>query len=444
MTNGRLVLLLTFLAAPGACAGGGATAPADAAAASQDSQPISDGPSPLSDTGTEDAGAADVAPAAPDQRSDGSGPPDTSSAGPLDIRGIYLVGSPHALNDGSLATALSAAGIDGLLIVTHWSDLTTSLKTYDWHPIDAQARLAADRGLKFELSIILGGSAPAWLFAAPPAGLGATPVNLQYADKAGANGRCLPVTEARPWDPIFLDALDDLLAQLARHLTEAGLYGRLSMLRLTAINGWTDELRLPAQTPKTIALPCITDSVQLWTDAGFRPSVLLGGWKLALAHYRQHFPDKFFNVALIQGGSLPPIHEDGSPAVGGTAPAVVTELVTALVSGAAQALPGRLVIQENGLVADAPPAMLVTTTAAQTGAPFAWQTNEWLGLAGGGACGGSFSAPVLCTATSFHALTWNGIHPPGASTQARYLELFPPNTAAFPAETRLAHDELLK
>ena len=85
------------------------------------------------------------------------------------------------------------------------------------------------------------------------------------------------------------------------------------------------------------------------------------GWKSALELYRKHFPDKTFNVALIAGGSLPPINEDGTPVADGTAPAAVTRMVGDLVAAAAQALPGKLVIQQNGLVADAPPPALVTT-----------------------------------------------------------------------------------
>jgi hypothetical protein len=374
--------------------------------------------------------------------------PDEPDAGPLvpvDIRGVYVVGSKAAQMNGTLATALAGPGIDGVLVKVGWSDLTTAPKVYDWTALDAQAHLAADTGQKFELAITLGGSAPAWLFAAAPAGLGAMPVNLQYADKAGANGRCLPVVEARPWDPIYLAALDDLLTQLAQHLRDANLYRRLSMVRLTAINGWTDELRLPAQTPKTIPdLPCITDSVQIWMDAGYRPSLLLGGWAKALDLYKQHFPNKTFNVAVLAGGSFPPIGEDGLPAMNGTAPAMVAKMVSDLIAAAAQALPGKLVIQENNLVGDAPPDGQVTAAAATNSALFAWQSNEWLMLAGGAACGGSFAMPVPCTVDGWHNLLDNGIHPPRVAGQAQYLELFAPNTLMFPVETRMAHQVLVK
>jgi len=255
----------------------------------------------------------------------------------------------------------------------------------------------------------------------------------------------MDVEEARPWDPIFLDAVDDLLGQLARHLKEAGLFERLTMLRLTTINGWTDELRLPAQTPRTITdLPCITDSVQIWIDAGYRPSVLLAGWNRSLEIYRKHFPDKTFNVAILAGGSLPPITEEGAPAAGGTAPATVAKMVSDLVAAAAQALPGRLVIQENGLVADQPPDPQVTGLAAANHAMFAWQTNQWLRQAGGAACAGEFSSPIPCTITTYRMMLWNGIHPPEVAAQAQYLEVFAPNTTMFPVQTRLAHDELVK
>jgi hypothetical protein len=437
-----------------ACGGGGESQPpppdsgASVAPAIDAAIPATDAAPPKADDGGTTADARIAAPSA-DAAAD-SAPIDVAAAdgpvatGPVDIRGIYLVGAPAAVNDGSLAAALDGPGIDGVLVKVKWSDLAPTLKTYDWTVLDNQARLAVGRRLKFEVAITLGGSAPDWLYAPPPAGLGAGQVNLQYADKGGANARCIPINEARPWDPIYLGAVDDLLAQLARHLEAVGWYGSLSMLRLTAINAWTDELRLPAQTPRTISLPCITDSVQIWAAAGFRPSVLLAGWKQALASYQRYFPEKTFNLAVLAGGSFPPIDDSGTPAAGGTAPAMVAGLVSDLIAAAAQAFPMRLVVQENGLVADAPPDSAVTTAAAADAASFAWQTNEWLGLAGGAACGGSFAAPVDCAVGTYHDMLWNGIHPPGAMGSARYLELFAPNTVAFPVQTRLAHDELLK
>jgi hypothetical protein len=172
--------------------------------------------------------------------------------------------------------------------------------------------------------------------------------------------------------------------------------------------------------------------------------VLLGGWKKALDLYQKHFPDKTFNLAVLAGGSLPPIGEDGMPAMGGTAPAMVAQMVADLVAAAAKALPGKLVVQENNLVADAAPDEKVTTAATANNALFAWQSNQWLMLAGGAACGGSFTMPQPCTIASWHDLLWNGIHPPGVTARAQYLELFAPNTLMFRVQTRLAHDELLK
>jgi len=134
-----------------------------------------------------DVSADAVAPAeadaaTPDLGTDGPLQADAAVGAPLPLRGIYLVGSKAAVADGTLAEAIAGPGIDGVLVKARWADLSTGLRTYDWSTIDSQARLAVDRGLKYEVAVTLGGSAPGWLFAPAPAGLGAMKLGLRYAE----------------------------------------------------------------------------------------------------------------------------------------------------------------------------------------------------------------------------------------------------------------------
>ena len=99
---------------------------------------------------------------------------------------------------------------------------------------------------------------------------------------------------------------------MAAHLKTAGTYNAVTLLRLTGINRTTDELRLPAETPQSSGLACVSDAVSIWQAAGYRPSLLLSGWDQITSSFERSFPDKAFSVAIIPQNAFPPIAEDGS------------------------------------------------------------------------------------------------------------------------------------
>jgi hypothetical protein len=217
------------------------------------------------------------------------------------------------------------------------------------------------------------------------------------------------------------------------------------MLRLTPINGQSDELRLPAQAATVSA--CLTPTptsdppITLWANAGYKPSLLLFAWSTALQSYKKHFPDKVFNVAVIQASSLPPIDENGTIETGAAAQAEEAGQVASLIATAAAALPGRLAIQWNGVSDQAtdtdPPNWAVTYSER-----FGFQSNEWGGESNGAECGPDSANAVACTYATLQTLLDNALYPLTDATRASYLELFAPNLLQFRGLAAYAHNQI--
>ncbi len=181
------------------------------------------------------------------------------SVAPPDIGGIYVIGQKYFLppqiwstgngktkGNGSLKPALINPGVDGVLIDLTWSDIAVAYRKYDWSLLDYMARVAVEKGKRFEIAIITGSSTPNWVFKAPPDGYGAQSATFAYIQSGKPGATCMSLTLPLPWDTNYHSALRDLLDQLSRHLKKKGYYPNLAMLRITGINTLTDELRLPA------------------------------------------------------------------------------------------------------------------------------------------------------------------------------------------------------
>jgi hypothetical protein len=367
---------------------------------------------------------------------------DAGPAAPLDVRGVYLVTTPQSVSDGTTQSGIALTGVDGILVNAAWNQVQSDSGVYDFSQINSEAQLAVGAGLKFEIALKAGGSIPlGWVVGQK----GAVEIDVPFAPKGGAGG-CDLEKMAIPWDSHYLAALDDLLAHLAQDLKDQGLYSHLTMVRLTSINGQSDELRLPAQSASVAA--CLINGsgdtpISLWTNAGYRPSLLLTAWNTALQSYKSHFPDKVFNVAVIQQASLPPIDDAGTVYTGMNAQTQVAGQVANLISAAATALPEQLAIQWNGvsdLATDPDPPSWAGTYDER----FGWQSNEWGGESGGAECGDSAADAMACTHMTLQTLLNNGIHPIPAdmTVRASYFELFAPNFIQFPGLAAYAHNQI--
>ena len=244
---------------------------------------------------------------------------------------------------------------------------------------------------------------------------------------------------AAPWDPVFLAQWDAVLGALSAHLTAAGTYNAIALIRLTGINRTTEELRLPAETAASTGLACVSNSLTTWQQAGYRPSLLLQGWNAVVGSFMKYFPGKSFAVSIIPNDAFPGIAQDGSLIAG-----AIGDEDEPLLMSAAQQLPGRLVVQFDFLMPGEQAAAVVTGAAQNYGTLAAFQTNEYLGNQGAG-CSEPITTTIPCTATTFLTMLDTGIYPLGqaAPLRAQYIEVFHANAAAFPADILAAHFQLV-
>ncbi len=438
-------LCLATIAATAGCSASSTKTPGDLAVtpdlASVDQAVIDGGPpdSAVPDLGTGDLAATDLA-AFDLGGSDGASVDlngsDMASA-PIDVRGVYLVTSPASVSDGTTAAGLLVKGVDGVLVNTAWNHIESDSGVFDFSEIDDEAQLAVNAGKKFEIALKTGGSEPQYVFSHWKA----TQLTLLFAPKAGASG-CDTELMAAPWDPGFLAAYDDLLSRLSQHLKDVGLYSELTMLRITVINGQSDELRLPAQEQTVATCLAANPPITVWSTAGYTPTNLLTALNAGIASFNDYFPDKSFNIAIINGGALPPIEDNGTIDTGATAKTQEATQINNLLAAAAQALPGRLAIQWNG-VSDLATNPLVLTEATLLNTRFGWQSDEWGGETEGAECGANAGAATACKHATFQTLLNNGLYPAGSPMPvASYFELFAPNVTTYTGLTAYTHNSI--
>ena len=360
-----------------------------------------------------------------------------------DLRGVYVYSNDLSRLSKPTANAvmssLGIVGMDGVVLVIAWSAIEPSMGQFQWTTLDPWLAAAANK--KIDLIVTAGSDEPSWLFQPAPGGAGATALNFTISPHSGATGLCQSLTMAPPWDSAFLARWDVMLAALAAHLKSIGAYDSVTLLRLSGINRTTDELRLPAETPQSTGLACVSDAVTIWRQAGYNPSLLLQGWGAITSSFAKSFPDKAFSIAIIPSNAFPAIAEDGT-VIKGTPP----DATAPLISLASQKFPNRLVVQFNFLMPGEAASPTVVQYAQTYNTMAAFQTNEYLGSTGqGAACSEPVTNPTPCTAQTFLAMLETGIDPLGAANplRAQYIEVFQANANAFPGDILQAHDELI-
>lgn len=358
-----------------------------------------------------------------------------------DLRGVYVYTNDLSKISKPVANAITSSlgipGMDGVALVIGWSAIEPSMGQFQWTTLDPWLAQAMTSGKKIELIVTAGEDTPQWLYDVA----GAHALSFTISPHGGQTAQCQAVTLAAPWDAAFLTRWDAMLVALAAHLKTIGAYNAITLLRLTGINRTTDELRLPAETPQSTGLACVTDAIATWQQAGYRPSLLLQGWDAITSSFKKSFPDKAFSVAIISVNAFPPITEDGS-----VNKQLVNNQAAPLLALANQKLSGRFVVQYNFLMPGEPANAEVIDSAHTLGSMVAFQTNEYLGQTGGGAaCSEPVTNPTPCTLQTFMALLETGIYPLGVADplRAQYIEVFQSNANAFPGDILLAHDELV-
>lgn len=372
---------------------------------------------------------------------------------PADLRGLYVYVpmdlGPNAPGNAVVTNAINLPGIDGMLLVGLWSSLETNFNQYDWSPLDKWMNYAATRGKKVTLSLRAGDGIPDWLFLPPPNGPGATNLTFTISPKDGKTSLCQTDSIAIPWDPVFLNAWNAMLTNVAYHLRMTGTYSNLTLLRLTGINRTSDELRLPAQTPDNnpltgTGMDCVSNAPAIWQTNGYLPSRLLSAWSSIVESFATSFPDKSFSVAIIPYPPqvpFPPIDDYGNLITNN-----LPDQNAPLLQWAEQILPGRLVVQFNFLMTSNPAQPAVIAAATNYGSLPAFQANNWLAASNGGsACGGTVTNPAVCDDAAYLNLLQQGIYPLGTTNwlRSQYIEVWATNAAVFTNAIWQAHLELL-
>ena len=367
------------------------------------------------------------------------------AAPPAAPRSIYLdtIALPPVQNETTLNQAMGLQGVDGLVIVVHWSALETGDGAYDLSSLVTEAQLAMQNHLEIELSI-RADSPPGWLAVA-----GARVGHFTYANKGGTKG-CKSVSIAIPWDPVFQSRWKAMLLYVGQelkkiHVNGQSAYDDVKLVRLTGINMDSDELHLRAKDNDD----CTEPNKQAWGDANYTPAALLQGWDGIVRSFVSAFPDKYFSVAIIDS-TYPFPNMVGSPTPGprdtrqkGAGQKRGSNLSEAqnqpLLADAHQILGDRLIVQNNSLYEDEKAEPETVYFARTLPALIAFQTNLELGPTGGASCDRS-KAPCKA-AQDFLKLLNTGIFP-DQGLKADYIEVFAPNVKSFPSAIATAHQEL--
>jgi hypothetical protein len=376
-----------------------------------------------------------------------------ASAAPAAARGIYVWPYNWAVKNGDFAKALAVPGVDGVGVHVDWSEISPTLKTYDFTTIDRQIEAARSHHLAVELAVAAGLGTPKWLFAAPPLGMGLRRLDFKITYHGGQEP-CQEVSMPPPWDPRYQEAFADMLAQLSRHLHETGYDRDVSAIKLTGMNTLTEELALPSERPEESRSPnpCVTHSPGIWAGAGYRPSLVVQAMQGIAGSYQRSFPNTEVVLPIIVLFAFPPIGETGPPLPRQDAVGINNKLLDDLVRTAAQALPGHLALQDAFLLDTLPADQRTVGLARANGIPTAWQTNIWLGKIGkGAACSGGGNGfvqemqnAVPCSESSFLRMLHNGMSPQGGAGPSKnglFIEVFPSDVVGFPGAIKAAHDE---
>jgi hypothetical protein len=359
-------------------------------------------------------------------------------------RGIILYREQLA-NDAQFNEALAVPGIDGMAVVLDWSTLEPTRGAFDTATIDTQLSEAQQYHLPVELVIRAGKSVPSWVSPG-------TQLKLAYATHGGATGNCAPVNMPPPWDSGYQDAFASILKRTTDHVRSKGV--TILAIKLTGINATTEEFRLPAEMPdatKDCPGGGIND-IAIWQNASYKPAKLVQATRQLATSFATAVPGVPITLAMIPQGAFPPIDDSGHILRGKKRAALNASVLQSLVAGAAQALPGRFILQFDYLNYNQPANAAVVNLARANNLPLAWQTNLWRGgfrqggQPEGAGCGGSPGKGTVCNDQEYLGLLEEGIHPAGgvgASSQGLYIEVFPYDALHHKSDIAQAHAELM-
>ena len=242
------------------------------------------------------------------------------------VSGIYVCTTywQNSLDDKSWKSPY----VDGVLERLYWNYFEPAPNKFDWSYLDQQFQKAIANNKKISLGIVAGNGAPDWLKTSGIPMLHFVEIPQQGKSNF-VNKLDLPVV----WNQQYLAYWNGFVAALGQHLkSNPQFWNTLTMIKVTGINEWnSDELRLPAERQVSNGSASSTDAVQIWKQAGYKPSLVNAAFRQIMDTFVKYFPDKTLAIPIISGGKgMPAIDDNGNDTQNSSDP-VATPATTYLV-----------------------------------------------------------------------------------------------------------------
>jgi hypothetical protein len=329
------------------------------------------------------------------------------------IHGIYVtqdIGRPIP------AAVLASPAVDGVVLRIYWNTLEPSPGRFEFSALDRDIASVVSAGKRYTLGVIVGTYTPAWVAKA-----GARVLPFTVSPHNGA-GNCRSINVPEPWDRVYLKSLDGMIAALGAHIrSNATRFNAMTQVKVTGIGEYTEETRMPIETPAMSSTCRLTDAVPDWRAHGYRPSLVEKAWNNLLNSWAAAFPGRSLGNNFINK-SFPGIDESGRHSK--TAGLTLTEK---LIHDGTGRYGARFAVQTQALRATTGTTPFVQN-ARRPGATIGYQLAE--DVFGNPMCqgvkliGNRVKTPCDPSAIQ-HALQL------GKSSGAAYIEVFPRTVAAF-------------
>jgi hypothetical protein len=354
----------------------------------------------------------------------GVAPSGVAPSGSFAIHGIYVnqdIGQPIP------ASVLSAPSVDGVVLRFYWDAIEPGQHQFDFSTLDREIADVTAAKKHFSLAVITGSFTPSWVAAA-----GAKILPFTVSPHQGA-GNCRPLQIPVPWDPVYLEALDGMIAAVGSHVTgDPARFAAMTQIKVTGIGEYTQETRMPLETPDQSETCPLTDAPAQWMANGYRPALVESAWNHMIASWAAAFPGRSLGNNFINQ-SFPNIGEDGQASKGAG-----LALTNKLIDDGVARYGARFAVQTQSLRATAGTTAFVQS-AGSRGATIGYQLSE--DQFGNPSCAGVKQVNNRAKSSCDPAPLQQALQL-GESKGAAYIEVFPRTVTAYPPQLASAHSSL--
>jgi hypothetical protein len=281
----------------------------------------------------------------------GGGPAPTSSDGPgrrparpQGVIALYQYG--QCANPGACGLlhpkAADNPAVAGLMIRLKWKDVQTGpgASDFNWEMTDNVFRQAG--ASKFVvLSLVPGIETPQWALDRVPSGSKRN-FCIPYGLKSDVGKQ---IMVPYPWDDTYLNLWYDFLKAVAERYAGNPEFLMIAASGPTSIS---EEMSLPGAQGSSKVCPT-QPALQEWMNAGYTPAKFERAWREVFRRYAALFPNQYVSLALYRG--VPIGVKNGSPVVDDTE---AQETPRRIIAAGMSELPGKFVVEANGLDANSP------------------------------------------------------------------------------------------